>query len=157
MLNFIQPGELEGTVLDAPSRPLPQMPVGGIPPGPRPTAAEIRRFVPGVPGVTPVQEVNRYPRGIITIGGTVAASGSALAVNSSPTHRIWITIRNRADSTGVLYLAIGQAASNATAVLELVAAGGLLLDYSVPQDDLYIGASAAGAVNWVISYCDTPS
>lgn len=157
LLDFLAPGD-QPPEFDAPSRPLPAK-SGGYPPGvSRMPARELRRVLlttrDGLPNYQAVREVNRYPSGLNANPGSVPAGGDALVINDSPTSRIFLSIRNRSDSGGILLVGVGQVATFNTAAFELPAGGVLLFDYAVPQDEIHIGASG-GTVNYVVSWVDS--
>lgn len=158
LLDFLAPGDVPPD-FDAPSRPLPAN-SGGYPPGiSRMPARELRRIMlttrDGLPNYQAVREVNRYPAGIQGNPGTVTvAQGDVLVINDTPTSRIFLSVRNRSDSAGILLVGIGQVATFATAAFELPAGGVLLFDYAVPQDEIHLAASG-GTCNYVVSWNDS--
>lgn len=129
---------------------------GYMPPGPHilPRTNLARWSVGGsdrAPGID-VREVNRYPV-LTTI--TLNVTASSLILQQPDTSRIWLTIRCDAASPGSLLVAFGVNASAATAAFTIVAGGVLLLDYCVPQNDVYIAGSAANSLG-VLTYANSP-
>jgi len=98
---------------------------------------------------TPVREVNRYPN-LIVVGFTVG-SADVLAVTIPDTPRIFLAFRALGTNTGSVYVAFGRLASISSATFELTAGVQMLLDTTIPQDDVHIAGSAANQ-SVVISY-----
>lgn len=114
-----------------------------MPPGPhaRPRPGAVARSAGVGDGLSAidVREINRYP---LTTTIVLDVTESALILSQPDTTRILLSIRCQAASPGNLLVAFGQAATLATAAFEIVPGGVVLLDYAIPQDDVYI----AGAV-----------
>jgi len=121
---------------------------GYSPPGPhnlpRGAAARWGTAGAGVPPGIDVREVNRYPM-VTTVAINVGLTGQLL-VSQPDTTRIVLIVRCDASSAGSILVAFGISASINTAAFTIPPGGVLLLDYVVPQDDVFIVGSAAGCV-----------
>lgn len=143
-----------GVQFDAPTRN-PDTLLQGTPPGPQRLGGGQREVLAqqAVQAVQPVREVNRYPN-LITIASSNIALGSTLAIPIPDGRRIWLSARNCSNSTGILFIGIGVAAAQLSAQFELNPGGMLLFDTVIPQQEIFVGASAVG-VNIVLAFADS--
>jgi hypothetical protein len=122
-----------------------------VPPGPharpRPGAVARAAGVGGGPPAIDVREINRYP---LTSTIVLDVTASALILTQPDTTRILLSIRCQAASPGNLLVALGQPATLATAAFEIVPGGIILLDYTIPQDDIYIAGTVANSLGVLV-------
>ena len=123
-----------------------QTPPGWIPPGPHnvPTQSIARARQ----NVVDVREINRFPL-VVTVNFAIV--GGQIAVNQSQTSRIYLSIRNSETSTNILYIGFGFLPAPNSANFSLPVGGQILLDYVVPQNDIWLFSAGANAV---IGYAD---
>lgn len=123
-----------------------------MPPGPhissRPTAANRYGGLPGGgPPPIDVREINRYP---LTTTLILNETASRLVLTQPDTTRVLLSIRCSAASPGDLWVALGQNATVDTAAFVIVPGGIILLDYTIPQDDIYVAGSMAGCLGVLV-------
>ena len=130
---------------------------GYIPPGPhvlpRGAAARWATGGAGMPPGIDVREVNRYP--LLTTVAIFPGLVDQLILTTPDTTRIWLSVRCDASSPGAILVAFGIAASINTAAFTVPAGGVLLLDYTVPQDDVHVIGSVAACVGTLV-YANSP-
>jgi len=119
-----------------------------IPPGPQ-VLAPRRANVNAVPGMgiaaqfLDVREINRYPLVTTLFFSLTTVNVPLLAVSQPDGLRVLLSIRNQAASAGNVFVAFGTAGGDANSMFMLVPGAQVFIDFTVPQDDVYISTDVA--------------